>query len=62
MARSAGTAREPFTYYKLTWRDAAGNVVKEYETQDPDDAEFEAGEILLLLEDDERLELTKEVF
>lgn len=54
--------REAFTYYVLKWRDASGNVREEYETQDPDDAEYMAGEWLSDMLRGDRLELTKEVF
>jgi len=55
-------AREPFTYYKVTVRDGAGNVQYEEETQDPDVALRVAGNLLGNLQGDHRVEVTKEVF
>jgi len=54
--------REPFTFYKVTVRDAAGNVLYEDESQDPDIALRVAGNLLANLSGDHRVEVTKEVF
>jgi hypothetical protein len=54
--------REPFTYYTVTVRDAAGNVQYQEETDDPDVATRLAGELLGNLQGNHRVEVTKEVF